>query len=118
MNLSVRLISAFHSPGRFGARVHLVHVYEGAHQFSTVATSPVLWSEAEAKRHLADEVELAFGTRPRRDDCHLRIGKPHQEIVATAEEVDADLIVIAKHGHTLDSDRPRKLFVRLAVPSS
>ncbi len=43
---------------RFGARVHLVHVYEGAHQFSTVTTSPLLWSEAEAKRHLADEVEL------------------------------------------------------------
>lgn len=85
---------------RFGARVHLVHVYEGAHQFSTVATSPVLWSEAEAKRHLADEVELAFGTRPRRDDCHLRIGKPHQEIIATAEEVDADLIVISTHGHS------------------
>ena len=85
---------------RFGARVHLVHVYEGAHQFSTVATSPVLWSEAEAKRHLADEVELAFGTRPRREDCHLRIGKPHQEIIATAEEVDADLIVIATHGHS------------------
>jgi len=41
---------------RLGARVHLVHVYEGAHQFSTIATSPLLWSEAEAKRHLADEV--------------------------------------------------------------
>lgn len=61
---------------RFGARVHVVHVYEGAHQFSSVTTSPVLWSEAEAKRHLADEVELAFGTSPRREDCHLRSGKP------------------------------------------
>lgn len=61
---------------RLGARVHVVHVYEGAHQFSSVTTSPVLWSEAEAKRHLADEVELAFGTSPRREDCHLRSGKP------------------------------------------
>ena len=52
---------------RFGARVHLVHVYEGAHQFSTIATSPLLWSEGEGKRHLADEVELNFGTRPQRE---------------------------------------------------
>jgi nucleotide-binding universal stress UspA family protein len=83
---------------RFGARVEVVHVYEGAHQFSSVATSPVLWSEEEAKRYLADEVELTFGTRPRREDCHLRVGKPEQEIVAVAEELKADLIVIATHG--------------------
>jgi nucleotide-binding universal stress UspA family protein len=85
---------------RFGARVHFLHVCEGARRFSTVATSPVLWSEAEAKRHLADEVEFAFGTRPRSDHCHLRIGNPHQEIIAAAEELDANLIVIATHGHS------------------
>ena len=83
---------------RFGARVHVVHVHEGAHQFSSVATSPVLWSEEEAKRYLADEVELTFGTRPQREDCHLRVGKPAQEIVAAAKELEADLIVIATHG--------------------
>ena len=83
---------------RFGARVHLVHVYEGAHQFSTIATSPLLWSEGEGKRHLADEVELTFGTRPQREDCHLRVGKPPREIIAAAEELKADLIVMATHG--------------------
>ena len=83
---------------RFGARVHLVHVYEGAHQFSTIATSPLLWSEGEGKRHLADEVELNFGTRPQREDCHLRVGKPPREIIAAAEELKADLIVMATHG--------------------
>jgi nucleotide-binding universal stress UspA family protein len=83
---------------RFDARVHLVYDYEGAHQFSSVATSPVLWSEEETKRHLADEVELTFGTRPPRENCHLRVGKPAQEIVATAGELKADLIVIATHG--------------------
>lgn len=81
-----------------GARVHLVHVDEGAHQFSSIATSPVLRSEAEAKRRLADEVELTFGVRPRPEDCHLRVGKPAQEIVATASELKADLLVIATHG--------------------
>ncbi len=91
---------AFPLAARFGARIHVVHVYEGAHEFSTVATSPLLWSEEEAKLHLADEVELAFGTRPRREDCHLRIGKPEKEIVAAAEELRADLIVIATHGRS------------------
>jgi nucleotide-binding universal stress UspA family protein len=85
---------------RLGARVHLVHVYEGAHQFSTIATSPLLWSDAEAKRHLADEVELSFGKRPRSEDCHLRIGQPPREIVAVAEELKADLIVLATHGRS------------------
>src|SRR5689334_14733029 len=84
---------AFPLAARFGARIHVVHVYEGAHEFSTVTTSPLLWSQEEAKLHLADEVELAFGARPRREDCHLRIGKPEKEIVAAAEELRADLIV-------------------------
>ena len=83
---------------RFGARLHYLHVYEGAHQFATIATSPLLWPEKEAGRHLADEVELNFGTRPPKADCHLRIGNPAQEIVATAEQLNADLIVMAAHG--------------------
>ena len=91
---------AFPLARRFGARVHLVHIYEGAHQFSSVATSPALWSEAEAKCHLADEVELTFGQRPRREDCHIRTGKPAPEIVATAAELQADMIVVATHGRS------------------
>ena len=83
---------------RFGARLHYLHVYEGANQFATIATSPLLWPEAEARRHLADEVELNFGTRPPKEDCHLRIGNPAREIVATAEQLNADLIVMAAHG--------------------
>ena len=91
---------AFPLARRFGARVHIVHVNEGAHQFSSVATSPALWSEAEAKGHLADEVEFTFGQRPRREDCHIRSGKPAPEIVATAAELQADLIVVATHGRS------------------
>jgi nucleotide-binding universal stress UspA family protein len=91
---------AFPLGQRFGARLHLVHVFEGAHQFATVATSPLLWSEAEAKRHLADEVELIFGARPRGEDCHLRVGPAPREIVAAARELRADLIVIATHGRS------------------
>lgn len=82
---------------RFDARIHVLHVDEGVHQFGSTAPSPVLWSEVEAKRRLADEVELSFGFRPQGEDCHLRVGKPSQEIVAAASELKADLIVIATH---------------------
>jgi nucleotide-binding universal stress UspA family protein len=84
---------------RFGARLHILHVYEGVREFSTVETPPAVWSEAEAKRHLADEVELDFGARPRSEDCHLRSGNAVKEILAAAKELKADLLVLATHGH-------------------
>ena len=83
----------------FGATVHVVHVYEGAHQFSSIATSPMLWSDVEIAQRLAEQVQRRFGTHPRTQDCHIRTGKPFQEIIATAQELEADLIVIATHGH-------------------
>ena len=85
---------------RFGAVVHIVHVYEGASQLSSMATAPVLWSDAELARRLARQVERRCGARPCAQDCHIRLGKPFQEIVATAKELKAELIVIASHGHT------------------
>jgi nucleotide-binding universal stress UspA family protein len=85
---------------RFGAAVHVVHVYEGARQLSSIATSPVLWSDKELAWRLAEQVRRRFGTRPRTEHCHVRTGKPFQEIIATAGEINADLIVIATHGHS------------------
>jgi len=84
----------------FGATVHVVHVYEGAHQFSSIATSPVLWSDVKIAQRLAEKVQRFSGTRPPTKDCHIRSGKPFQEITATAQELNADLIVIATHGHS------------------
>ena len=60
----------------------------------------MLWSEVEIARRLAEKVQCISGTRPRTKDCHIRTGKPFQEITATAEELKADLIVIATHGHS------------------
>jgi nucleotide-binding universal stress UspA family protein len=57
-----------------------------------------LWSEAEAKRHIANEVEIGYGTRPRSEDCHVRAGNAVKEILATTKELQADLLVLATHG--------------------
>ena len=84
---------------RFGAAVHLVNVYEGARQLSSIATTPVLWSDEEIAWRLAEQARRRCGSRPRTENCHVRLGKPFQEIVATAREVKADLVVMATHGH-------------------
>lgn len=84
---------------RFGAAVHVVHVYEGAHQLSSIATGPVLFSDSEIARRLAFQVRCRGGVCSEPENCHIRLGKPFKEIIATAREVQADLIVIASHGY-------------------
>jgi nucleotide-binding universal stress UspA family protein len=83
---------------RFDATVHAVHVYEGAQQLSSIATGPVLFSDSEIARRIEKEADRRCGMGPKRSKCHIRSGKPLREIVAAAEELKADLIVIATHG--------------------
>ena len=85
---------------RFGAAVHVVHIYEGGRQMPSIAAPPVLWSEAELARRLVGEAQRRCGTLLRVEDCHIRLGKPYKEIVATAIELKAQLIVIATNGHS------------------
>lgn len=84
---------------RFGASVHAVHVYEGAHELSSIATGPALFSDSEIARRIAEKAQGRFGTGPKSPNCHIRSGKPFREIVAAAEELKADLVVIATHGN-------------------
>lgn len=71
---------------RFGATVHVVHVYEGT-------------PDPEVARRLVERVEQRCGVHPGDPECHLRSGKPFQELNSAAKELKADLIVIASHGH-------------------
>jgi nucleotide-binding universal stress UspA family protein len=84
---------------RFGATVHVVHVYEGARQLSSIATAPGLFSDGEIARRVSKEARRRGGGAPHPRNCHVRSGKPFREVVAAAEELKADLIVIATHGH-------------------
>jgi nucleotide-binding universal stress UspA family protein len=85
---------------RFGAAVHVVHVYVAAGQSSSITTMPALLSDANLARRLVEQVQRRSGIRPRSEDCHIRFGKPFQEIIASAKELKADLIVIGAHGHS------------------
>ena len=51
-------------------------------------------------RSMLDELRRRAIAPTVTSDAVVAIGKPYQEIVATAKKKNADLIVIATHGHT------------------
>ena len=93
---------------RFGAAVHVLYVYEGKPRpmssldrvdlFSD--PSDELFSDDEIAGRLHGEVQRRFGVDLELKDCHYRTGKASTEICDVARKCDADLIVIATHGHT------------------
>ncbi len=84
----------------FGAAIHLVYVYEGEHQFSSIASAIALisgqWMASKLQTEGQHRVPGAIDAK----NCHVRSGRPFQEIAASAKELKADLIVIASHGYT------------------
>lgn len=83
----------------FGAALHAVHVYEESLPTSSLALGPVVFSDQEVRCRLVEHARQRAGARLRLTNCHLRAGRPAQEILDTAREVEADLIVIATHGY-------------------
>lgn len=85
----------------FGARLHLLHVFEQpvtpevyVGSWSTVASFPALEkSLREALVGMAGRAEVDVET-----EFHVREGRAVEGILDAAEEIPADLIVIATHG--------------------
>lgn len=101
---------AFRMAADHGAEVLLCHVVEMvvapnplyAHYYSTDLLNPEIRERAEADAHqgLRDRVPK---TAPLCDVPYTTVvadGVPADEIIRLAKERDADLIVIATHGHT------------------
>jgi nucleotide-binding universal stress UspA family protein len=88
-----------------GTSVHLVHVASGS---TTEVVLDLLegvrkTNQAEAERHLAGfgrSRAVAHGFPPDRIFAHVRVGNPAHEIVALAQRLAADLVVIGTHGRT------------------
>jgi nucleotide-binding universal stress UspA family protein len=50
-----------------------------------------------------DKLNAVYGSRGGIEpslQIHLREGKPHEEILKAAEELDADMIIMGSHGRT------------------
>lgn len=89
---------------QFGASLVLVHVAEPVRYPESIIIPPAM---EEANRELVKRTRAAlakFAARevPARLACQnvVRLGSAYEEIAAAAKDTDADLIVIATHGHT------------------
>ena len=81
---------------RFGAAIHLVYVNDG--QDNGISDSPVLQSDADILLRTKKEVQLKYPVPLTDENCHLRFGKPFEEISELAHEIKADLLVMTTHG--------------------
>jgi nucleotide-binding universal stress UspA family protein len=96
---------------KFDARLHVLHVFEehipliGADYFPLAASEAAL---VQDKRELAlDATQKQWllkmlGRMPveEKDTVLLRRGRPVDEIIGAAAELDADLVVLGTHGRT------------------
>jgi nucleotide-binding universal stress UspA family protein len=88
---------------RFGAKLHLVHVFDYDFPMSTISAMPLAIPEADlasrAKLHLQDVakkhiIALAPG------NCHVVKGRAYHAVCQLARKLAIDLIVTTTRGHT------------------
>jgi nucleotide-binding universal stress UspA family protein len=90
---------------QFGASLHLVYVVEPTIYPADLGFGQVVLPgvEEELRDKGAEElkslIQREIGDRVKATST-VRTGKPHQEILAEAEDKKVDLIVVASHGHT------------------
>lgn len=88
---------------QFRASIHLVHVHPPDEPASGPGASHLLLQSAEAIKRLNEELAGIHRKRVEPfcpENCHIRGGRPYQEIIGLAREIDADLIVLSTRGHS------------------
>lgn len=88
---------------QFHAGIDLVHVYPPDEASSVPGGGHLLFEAAETIERLNEELTGIHRKHVREfrpENCHIRGGRPYQEIVRVAREIDADLIVLATRGHS------------------
>ncbi len=90
---------------QFGGDLHLIYVVEPTIYPADLGFGQIVLPEVEGelrdrgRAELKTLIEREIGGRVKAT-LSVRTGKPHQEILLGAEEHNADLIVVATHGHT------------------
>ncbi|HEU5245963.1 MAG TPA: universal stress protein [Candidatus Udaeobacter sp.] len=88
---------------QFRAAIHLLHVHPPDEATSMPGAAHLLLQSAEAIERLNEELTGIHRKRVepfRPENCHIRAGRPYQEIIGLAREIDADLIVLSTRGHS------------------
>jgi nucleotide-binding universal stress UspA family protein len=88
---------------KFGAAIHVVHVTESDEVSQIPGAGHLMRETAVSLSVVSEQLSQAHQTGlslfwP--DNCHVRSGRPYQEICDLAREINADLIVLATRGHT------------------
>jgi nucleotide-binding universal stress UspA family protein len=88
---------------QFHAAIHLVHVYPPDEASSVPGAAHLLLQSAEAIERLNEEltgIHRKHVPTFRPENCHIRGGRPYEQIVRLARELDADLIALSTRGHS------------------
>jgi nucleotide-binding universal stress UspA family protein len=88
---------------QFRAAVHLVHVHPVDEAASMPGAAHLLLQSAEAIERLNDELAGIHRKRVEPfcpENCHIRGGRPYEQIIRLAREIAADLIVLSTRGHS------------------
>jgi nucleotide-binding universal stress UspA family protein len=88
---------------QFRAAIHLVHVHPPDEAAATPGAAHLLFQAAETVERLNEELADIHSKHVptfRPECCHIRRGRPYQEIIGLAREIAADLIVISTRGYS------------------
>ena len=88
---------------KFGAQLHLVHVFAPDYPLASMAAMPLIVPELEVgkrvRRHLRD-VAQKYSLRLGHENIHALRGRPFEEICRLAREQNIDLIITPTRGLT------------------
>lgn len=89
---------------QFQATLILVHVVEPVHYPESIIIPPAMETTNQDRLKLARTTLAEFAKQQvpagLESECIARLGQPYSELTAVARDCEADLIVIATHGHT------------------
>jgi nucleotide-binding universal stress UspA family protein len=88
---------------QFHAAIHLVHIYPPDEASSAPGAAHLLLQSAEAIERLNEELTGIHRKHVPTfcpDNCHIRSGRPYEQIVRLARELEADLIALSTRGHS------------------
>jgi nucleotide-binding universal stress UspA family protein len=87
---------------QFHAAIHLVHVHP-PDEASAPGAGHLLFESAEAIERLNEELTGVHRKNVptfRPENCHIRGGRPFEQIINLAREISADLIALSTRGHS------------------
>jgi Universal stress protein UspA and related nucleotide-binding proteins len=88
---------------QFHAAIHLMHVYPPDEASSVPGGGHLLFETAEAIERLNEELTGIHRKHVPTfcpENCHIRGGRPYEQILGVARELDADLIALSTRGYS------------------